>query len=186
MAEERDRKEEEQWHQIEAMRRRKASPGGDGVKPTDALWRKVEAPSYGHDNNNVTSTMSFGTGTYGYKQEYDLEQAEREIIANLEREEKANSAVPPWRDAPTEKARNGGLKPWKSSGQLSSGGFGMNEVEARTIRDMESTLEGRPVEEKTIKSSMRFFDFEADQKRMEEWSKENDRRNKVSLNFLLF
>lgn len=138
----------------------------DEPKPTDLLWQRIEEPHRNLENNN--DKTNFGTGTFGYKSEYDLEQAEREIIENLEREEKARTdkgPLPPWRDS----ERN--RKP--------TSGYRMEDVEARVAKDMEITMESRPDKDKPIRSSMRFFDFEEDQKKMEEWNKENERRIKV-------
>ena len=141
-------------------------------KATDVLWQQIEAPT--RDTDNTT----FGTGTFGFKPEYDLEKAEREIIENLEREEKSK-VLPRWQHSQDTSAKESGLKPWQTYDTLEQSPRHSSTMEARVRKDMETTLNSAPQTEKPVRSSMRFFDFEADRKRMEEWDQVHEEERQV-------
>lgn len=56
-----------------------------------------------------------------------------------------------------------------------------DEIERRVMRDMESTMRDQRDSPSSVRTSRSFFNFEEEQKRMQEWGEQQERLRQVQL-----
>ena len=185
--------------------------------PVNALWDQIEAPTHDYDPSS---------GKPAYRPQYGLEEAERDIIENLEREERERHLkeaaeqeeyIDPWKvhnlkprrinkihtfesDRSTieksnriveeeritshhesktestiisEKGNESKLKSWKSLEHLKVFSGLAEEITEQVSKDAEWSP---PI----VHSSWRFFDLETEQRRMEEYEQEQEKKRQVN------
>ncbi len=134
--------------------------------PDQASNQQWELPTHDTDAPMHRTFAAIGTRTVPARSEFDLEQQEQEIIENLEREEldrlgREDDEMKPWQSAETVKRSE------------------MAEMEERVTRDVESVLLNQKPSDMTVRPSRSFFDFDEDQRKMEEWDAEQEKRRQV-------
>lgn len=165
------------------------------VKPVDDLWRHMGSPTSDYQNTSLESYKS--SDSFGYKSDYDLEQQEQEIIANLEREEaermnreashKPSPSLPEFRaefrvepsSKPTEKQDK--IRAWKSMEFLKTSNYslpGDSEVTYQASRDMETSMMPKQSRIVPLRSSHAVFN-DQERLRMERWEEEQENKRQV-------
>ena len=185
--------------------------------PVSALWDQIEAPTHDYDPSS---------GKPAYRTQYGLEEAERDIIENLEREEREghikgasdqDEYIDPWKvhnlkprrinkihafksdrsgiekrnriveeeriaslhESQTEgtiiseKGNESKIKSWKSLEHLKVFSGLAQEITEQVSKDAEWSP---PI----VHSSWRFFDLETEQRRMEEYEQEQEKKRQVT------
>ena len=186
--------------------------------PVSALWDQIEAPTRDYDPSS---------GKPAYRTQYGLEEAERDIIENLEREERERHVkqtteqdeyIDPWKvhnlkprrinkietfesnrsridkrnriveeeritsrhESETEgtviikKGNESRMKSWKSLEHLKAFSGLAQEITEQVSKDAEWSP---PI----VHSSWRFFDLETEQRRMEEYEQEQEKKRQVTI-----
>ena len=221
------KREEGMWHSLEKEDRLVTSIGDLHIStrskdirsevykpPVNALWDHIETPTHDYD---------VSSGKPAFKAQYGIEEAERAIIENLEREERERQLketadqdeyIDPWKVHNIKPRRINKISTFESNSTKIENKYGTAEEERMSSRQQSTVISDKGNESKmkswkslehfkvfsglaqeiteqvskdaewsppVVHSSWRFFDLDTEQRRMEEYDREQEKKRQVTI-----